>query len=130
MNKYVPKTFHVEKILNNSNVNQMVVLNMLKDKTYQIYVENTKEFDFSKQRARELFESGLQSPKYDYNLEFMSFFKEKHYLFLKRNAYSLMNMVKELPGFQRLNSNDINIILNYNFFSILEIRVYKLYINI
>nr|ASL70554.1 nuclear receptor [Brachionus calyciflorus] len=123
----ITNTFINEKYMKNSN--KIIVLSLLRDKTFQIYRDHTQEFDKQEKNALKLIENGYKPINYTHSKIFIDKIIEKDMIFFQNHASSMLKIVKELPGFQRVSDVDINQMINCNFFSVLILRTIKLYFN-
>ena len=59
------------------NDNQIIILSLLRDKTYQLFKQNTMEYDSAEKRALQLIGSGYVRQKYEFTQEFTRLVKNK-----------------------------------------------------
>ncbi|CAF0926195.1 unnamed protein product [Brachionus calyciflorus] len=126
--KLIPFTFYREKFLNSSKENQTLVLSLLKDKTYQLFQECIEGFDSYETRALNILQSGYVPIDYERSQENIDFIRQTFLSFLKNHAMAVYKFINNLPGFDRLDKHDMNVMMNDNFFSLLAYRSYKLFL--
>ncbi|CAF0957751.1 unnamed protein product [Brachionus calyciflorus] len=126
--KSIPFTFYREKFLNSSNQNQVLVLSLLKDKTYQLFQECNEGFDTYETRALNILQSGYVPIENERSQENIDFIRQTFLSFLQNHALAIYKFINNLPGFDRLDKHDMNVMMNDNFFSILGYRTYKLFL--
>ncbi|CAF0991456.1 unnamed protein product [Brachionus calyciflorus] len=127
---FIPNTFFSEQYLNKSNENQLIVLSLLRDKSYQIYREQTLKFECHEMRALKLLELGnYEAPRKIYDEETINKLRQLDMDFLKNHVSSMFLILSELPGFQRVKEHDLNTMINGNFFSVLTLRTFRLFLN-
>jgi hypothetical protein len=127
--KIVPKTNFSDKYLDTANENQIILISLLRDKSLQIFREQTKEFECQEQRALQLLDSGqYERKKHDFTYELVNLLRKKTLLFLKNHVKSMLEILNELPGLQKLNKHDQHLILNNQFIFIFGIRTIKLFL--
>ncbi|CAF0860688.1 unnamed protein product, partial [Brachionus calyciflorus] len=120
------QTYTSENYLNKSNQNQsIVVLDLLREKSYDIFINHTREFEEQERRAFRLIESGYEPIVYEMTDQFLQILRTKFLMFLQRHAACMLEIINDLPGFSRLSKNDINVAIRENFFSVLGIRISK-----
>nr|ASL70587.1 nuclear receptor [Brachionus plicatilis] len=124
-----PNTPFAEKYLNCSNENQLIVLSLLRDKSYQIFKEHAKEFEEHEKLARKLIESDYKPRDIVRTSDRVFDLKRKNMNALLKHASSMFQIIHELPGFQRINKHDLPRILSDGFFVIFGLRAIKLFIN-
>nr|ASL70543.1 nuclear receptor [Brachionus calyciflorus] len=120
--------FYCQKYIQSSNQNQVVVFNYLKNKSYEIYREHTREFDPHERRALRLLKSGYQTKQYEFTHDFTNIIKEKDLAFVKSHAESMIKIIRTLPGFHYLGHEDIKSLMDAHFFNILGLRTINLFI--
>ncbi|CAF0868497.1 unnamed protein product [Brachionus calyciflorus] len=125
----LPQTYNSEKFLNESTENQIIVLSLLRDKTLQIFREQTKEFESQEIRALKLIEYGYETNQFELGPEQVELLKKKDLSFLETHARSMFRIIEDLPGFQRFSKDDVRALINANFFTILGFRTVRLFIN-
>lgn len=125
----LPKTFYTEKYLNSSNQSQIIVLSLLRDKSYQIFIEQAKEFEEHEKRARKLIETNFKPQKITKTSELIFSLKRKNMKALMEHATSLFQIIHQLPGFQRIGKRDLPRILSDGFFILFGVRAIRLFIN-
>ncbi|CAF0764325.1 unnamed protein product [Brachionus calyciflorus] len=125
----VPYTFISEKYLRSTNEHKIILITLLRDKTYQVFKKYTHEFEIQEKRALSLIEAGYTPVKYDLNKSLVRQMRNKILSFLQSHAASTLQMLQELPGFECFERSETNSIISDNFFSVLGIRIYKLFIN-
>ncbi|CAF0794062.1 unnamed protein product [Brachionus calyciflorus] len=101
--------------------NQIVVFDLLKHQSYQLYMEHSKEFQ----------EINLTNSdqKYNFTKEFIKYCRQADLRILKNHSNSMLKIIKELPGFNKFKHNDFKAIMSLNFFTILGLRTLNLFIN-
>lgn len=125
----MPNTFYTEKYLNSSNQSQIIVLSLLRDKSYQIFIEQAKEFEDHEKKARKLIETNFKPKKIANTSEIIFNLKRKNMKALMQHASSLFQIIHLLPGFQRIGKQDLSRILSDGFFIVFGVRSIKLFIN-
>ncbi|CAF0770911.1 unnamed protein product [Brachionus calyciflorus] len=126
--EFIPFTFYRERLLNKSDENQVLVLSLLKDKTYQLFKECNKEFDAFETRALKIIQLGYVPIEYERSKENIDFLRQKFFSFLQSHALVVANFINKLPGFDRLDKRDFNVMMRENFFSMLGYRSFKLFL--
>lgn len=111
---------------NGLDENQIIVLSLLRDKSYQLFKDYTKEFESHETKAKQLIQSGHQIKKYEITKELFILIKKTILEILEKHALSVFQMIRELPGFQQFNRNDLNILVKNNFFFLFGIRTKSL----
>ncbi|CAF0973351.1 unnamed protein product [Brachionus calyciflorus] len=125
---YLPNTFLSEKILNKSKESQIIVLSMLRDKSSQLFIEHTCEYESHEKRGLEMIHSGKETSRF-YTEEFIDLVRKKMLDVLEKHAGILHKILCDLPGFQRLSQADLKRILTCQFFVLYGLRTIKLFMN-
>nr|ASL70621.1 nuclear receptor [Brachionus koreanus] len=125
----LPNTIFTEKYLNSSNESQLIVFSLLRDKSYQIFKEHSKEFDEHEKLARKLIESSDKPKILEKTADMVFGLKKKNMNALLKHAGSMFKIIEELPGFQRISKRDLPRILSDGFFMVFGVRAIKLYFN-
>ncbi|RNA04463.1 Nuclear hormone receptor [Brachionus plicatilis] len=102
--------------------NQLVILSLLRDKTFQIFKEQTREFE----HHEKMFQN---CPKVKVDTKFLNEARKKNLVELAKHARCMLQMVNELPGFQNVTKHDLEIVISEGFFSALVVRTMKLFRN-
>ncbi|CAF0911850.1 unnamed protein product [Brachionus calyciflorus] len=123
------QTYFSEKYLNKSNENKTIVLTILRNKSLKVFREQTKEFEGHEIRALNLIENGYQSNRTNLTKNYIQYVKKKDLFFLATHVLSMLEIFRDLPGFQRLSPSDVKTLLCEQFFTILGIRTIKLFLN-
>nr|ASL70619.1 nuclear receptor [Brachionus koreanus] len=126
--KFLPKNLYTEKYLNCSHQNQLIVLSTLRDKAYQIYLEQTQEFKEHEIKARNLILNNYKPIKVEKGSYLALELKKRDKKEMEKHASSMFKFVEQLPGFQKITKNDIQIILKRVFCSVFAIRTVNLFI--
>lgn len=122
------KSLFIDSYINTSNENILFVLTLLRDKSYQLYKEHTREYDSQHESALGLANKGLKI-KFSVNKEAVSQFWKKDLVFLSNHARSLIIHFKNIPGFNRMCAKDQSSTINDRLFTILLFYTSKLFIN-
>ncbi|CAF0708852.1 unnamed protein product [Brachionus calyciflorus] len=122
-----PESFNSEYCLK-SSVNKIVVLNQLKNLSYDVYRENTKDLDSFEHTAKFLLITG-QKKNYQINDEFVQFIRAERLKVLQKHSTALLKTIQELPCFLNFSRNDLKTIMNTHFFSTLCLMQIKLFLN-
>lgn len=125
----LPNTSFTEKYLNSSSESQLIVLSLLRDKSYQIFKEQSMEFEEHEKLARKLIESKHGHKDVVKTAEIVFGLKQKNMNALLKHASSMFKIIEELPGFQRIDKCDMPRILSDGFFMVFGVRAIKLYID-
>nr|ASL70507.1 nuclear receptor [Brachionus rotundiformis] len=125
----IPDSFFIEKFLNFPKDNFLTVLCLLRDKSYQIFKEKIKEFDQHENYALKLIESGYKAITLNIGSDKLLKFKQLNQNALIKHAISMISLVKELPGFQNIEKNDIAKVISNGFFVVFGFLTQKLFIN-
>nr|ASL70510.1 nuclear receptor [Brachionus rotundiformis] len=125
----LPKINLMEKYLNCSFESQLIVLALLRDKSYQIFKEQTKEFEEHEKLALKVMESNNHHRQLERTQSTIQTLKRKNINALLKHASSMFQIINQLPGFQRISKKDLPRILSDSFFMIFGVRAIKLYIN-
>nr|ASL70549.1 nuclear receptor [Brachionus calyciflorus] len=129
--RFIKETF-VETILSERFLvkqNNIIVLSLLRDKSYQIYKHYNKDYEIQETKVLKILELGYEPVKYNFTAEFTDFLKEKFLKLLQSHAQISLNIINELPGFEQLEKNDINLIIKDIFFILLGLRDFRLVFN-
>lgn len=125
---FMPKNFYAEKYLNCSTQNQIIIFSSLRDKSNQIYVEQTMEFREHEIKAQKLILSKYVPIKVEKGSDLARELRKKDTILMEKHARSMFEFVKQLPGFQKVNANDLGVIIKEKFFSVYALRTIKLFI--
>lgn len=104
------------------NSDEIIIISFLRNKSLQIFKERTKEFE----QHEKLY---INCKVADYDKKLLNDLKIKNLLELTKHAHCMLQLVKELPGFQKLPREDQEIVVSESFFSVLAVRTAKLFIN-
>nr|ASL70586.1 nuclear receptor [Brachionus plicatilis] len=127
--QFFPKNLYTQKYLNSSSQNQLVILSCLRDKACQIFLEQIEEFHEHEIKARTLILSNYKPIKIEMGSDLARKLRKKDTLQMERHAASMFQFIEQLPGFQRISGNDLQIVLRERFFSVYALRTLKLFIN-
>nr|ASL70623.1 nuclear receptor [Brachionus koreanus] len=127
--KFLPKNLYTEKYLNCSHQNQLIVLSTLRDKVYQIYLEQTQEFKEHEIKARNLILNNYKPIKVEKGSNLARELGKRGIFEMQKHAFSLSNFLEQLPGFQNLTGKDFEVVLKERFFSVHALRTANLFIN-
>lgn len=116
---FVPKAYMTK---NGLNENQLIVLSLLRDKSYQLFKEHTKEFEKHETKAKQLIQSGYTIAKCDITKEMFVSIKNTILEILTKHALAIFQLIQEIPGFQRFDKGDINTLIKDNFFFLFGVR--------
>lgn len=125
--KPVPNTSFVKNYLPSIGENQPVILSLLKDKCYQLYIDLVQEFESQEKRALSLVKFGY-SLNFELSSDFLMKLKAKDLIFLKNHTRSMIQFINSLPGFDQITKHDLKEILSNTFFTTLGIRTIKLFL--
>lgn len=126
---FMPKILYTDKILNCSIQNQLFILSALRDKASQIFVEQTMEFMEHEIKAQKLILSNYKPVKVEKGSNLARELRKKDTILMEKHAGSMCEFVKQLPGFQKINKTDLQVVLKEKFFSVYALRTIKLFIN-
>nr|ASL70509.1 nuclear receptor [Brachionus rotundiformis] len=126
--KILPKISIQEKYLNCSDDNKLLVLSLLRDRSYQIFIEQTLVYNEHKKRALELIGSNYK-PKLNLLTDTIHDLRQKDMLAMKKHAQSMFKIIEELPGFDRLTRKDLQFVLNDGFFTVSIVLTMSLFID-
>ncbi|CAF1045978.1 unnamed protein product [Brachionus calyciflorus] len=127
---FVPSTTLTKGFLNNSSIENIIIFSLLRDKSFQIFREETIEFEIQEKRALKILETDYKKvTKTSFDKEKIAEIKRLFMDFLKTHAYSMFRILSELPGFKQIKENDLSKITKRNFFTILTLRTIKLFLN-
>ena len=107
---------------NGIDQNQLIVLSLLRDKSYQLFKEHTKEFENHENKAKQIIESGYEINTNQFTHQIFDLMKNKIMEILTKHALSIFQLTQELPGFQQFERNDLNSLIKENFFFLFGVR--------
>nr|ASL70547.1 nuclear receptor [Brachionus calyciflorus] len=127
---FVPRTTLTEGFLNNSSIENIIIFSLLRDKSFQIFREQTLEFEIQERKALKILETDCKKvTKTRFDRIRIAEIKRLFMVFLKTHAYSMFRILSDLPCFKEIKEKDLNTIIKRNFFSILTLRTLKLFLN-
>ncbi|CAF0722157.1 unnamed protein product [Brachionus calyciflorus] len=111
-----------------SSQSQKLELDQLKDHVHGLYIEVVREWDSHVHRAK-VIESCGQKRIYTFNEDFMFFINQENMQCYHSHTRRLHKIIQKLPGFLDFHTNDLKIIMNTHFFTIMCLTQLKLYRN-
>ncbi|CAF0944023.1 unnamed protein product [Brachionus calyciflorus] len=111
-----------------SDRNKHVILSQLKEDSFYLFKESSREFDLLENEAKMMYSSGRKIT-YDMTNDFVQYAREENLRLFKNHSGVLLKIIKQLPGFSHFKTNDLKTIMNTHFFTILTLRQHKLFIN-
>nr|ASL70618.1 nuclear receptor [Brachionus koreanus] len=104
-----------------SSENQLIILCLLRDKTLQVFKEQTKDTEMSDLLSNSQVDQ-MQN-------EFINDLKKKYLAHLAMHVQSIFSIVYELPGFKNISKHDLKFVISEGFFSTLIAKTIKLFRN-
>nr|ASL70508.1 nuclear receptor [Brachionus rotundiformis] len=126
---FLPRNFFTEKYLNSNHQSQLIVFSLLRDKAYQIFIEQTKEFQEQETKARQLIVSRYMPIKVEKGSNLYRELRKRDNHLMEKHAVSMFQFARQLPGFQRINKKDLHFVIRERFFSVYCLRTINLFIN-
>lgn len=123
----VPSTSYAKRCINTPMESSLVFLSLLRDKSYQLFIEDdmTRQSEYNK--AQVLIKHRItEFEGHDATLpQVVAAYVEKMYL----NFRQWLKYLNELPGFDQIPRCDINVLMKQNFITIYGLFCSKLFIN-
>lgn len=129
LTKYLPNNLYTRMYLNYSSHNQLILLCSIRDKAYQIFQQNANDFYDHQIKARKLIISNYKSINVEKDSDLALYLKIKYTIQMKRHAFSMIQFIKQIPGFESLDKKDIQVVIKESFFSVFALRTVNLFIN-
>ena len=105
-----PKTSLTSYFVNTKNENYLIFISLLKDKCYQLYIENLNELSWSfKENYVRIKEVELIDTTQEWAVNEMMGAIMRSF---RKFAFSLINYAKQLPGIGSINDQDLEKIIN------------------
>ena len=126
---FTPKTFYADLLINASSETYLIVISLLKDKIYQLYLDQTQQYDWQVRRAHSLIEKGAATDLYeghDASNERVIWAAKRLY---EKHMTDYIHLVQQIPGLTDLNAHDFAALVSDNMATVLGIKVIKLFIN-
>nr|ASL70584.1 nuclear receptor [Brachionus plicatilis] len=120
-------SFEIDKLLEPQLERSHLVFSMLRDRCYQLYVQFSEKYEKQYDRALRVLrkqEASLVNENLSKAELWENFVKETSY-----HTKTSFMYVKQLPGFETIDPNDLITILDINIFILYGLRVQKLFIN-
>ncbi|CAF0777693.1 unnamed protein product [Brachionus calyciflorus] len=114
--------FPEKRYLNSTAQNRDIVINLLRDESFHIYKYLTKEFQGLETKALELIESTDPPSKCDLNQSYHLLLMQKLKIHFDKHVKFMLKKIRDLPGFERVCSHDIHVILNEQIFILFGLR--------
>lgn len=124
----IPKTNFADLCVNTASERSLFVLTLLKDKCFQLYKEITLHYKPDQERALKLIEEGVDCEFFGFDLPIEVLWSA----FCKLVAdftRTLVQTIRQLPGFDKFDTNDVSVLINEGLFGAYGLSVAKLFIN-
>ena len=123
----IPKTFFTELFVNTENESIIFLLSLIRDKSYQLYIDFTKPLESNLKIAKEIAQSNTKIfPGHDCCIDevWKSYTNE-----LSSHIKAYVLYARELPGFNKMDVDDFSAILNDSIPPIFGLKITKFFID-
>ena len=123
----LPKTSFTDQFLNSNNQSMLFMLTLIRDICYQLYKHLVKPYERQRELAKHLIQNNVNIfPGYDATLDQAWAAIINH---LSMHIKTFMEYTKQLPGFDKMDLEDLGAILKENLSFMGSLRVHYLHIN-